>query len=154
MVAVSRGPSAACYKASKQTSLPGSVWTTPSHCLKGTRTVSFWPHALHSKEFGLFRFRRLFLLPPVLFWPFLSLSFHVDQVFERADDGYRWDVQPVHPSFLGRLYLRWETESRVHQALGPHSPFALSLQFSTYCFSFQICDCTNSFHMKEFSLFK
>lgn len=21
------------------------------------------------------------------FWPFLSLSFHVDQIFERADDG-------------------------------------------------------------------
>ena len=29
----------------------------------------------------------LFCFFLILFWPFLSLSFHVDQIFERADDG-------------------------------------------------------------------
>lgn len=37
--------------------------------------------------FFLLFLRGFLFLFPFLFWPFLSLSFHVDQIFERADDG-------------------------------------------------------------------
>lgn len=41
-----------------------------------------------------------------------SLSFHVDQIFERADDGLPCTVRLVC-TCLGTFYLGWETEPWV-----------------------------------------
>ena len=83
----------------------------------------------------------------ILFWPFLSLSFHVDQIFERADDGYRCNMQLASTLFGGAFTLdeKWNlhfTRLSWHPHLSPFPPvhyllFLLSNMLLYYLFPYE-----------------
>lgn len=114
--------------------------------------LSCWPHALHSKKglgfcsWGWFCFCSLLLLV----WPFLFVFSCRPDIWK----GRRWLKVSCVYIFFGKL-LPWMGNGIMDSAgHGGTLTLCPSLRITTCCFSFQICDCTSSFHMKEFSLFK
>lgn len=120
---------------------------------RGHRTASFGPLASHSgKGLGFFVLERVFV-SFCFYFGLSSLCLFIETRYLKGQTMAKGGMCSCSYIIWGTL-LPWMGNGIMVHRPWWHSPLALSLQSSTYCFSFQICDCTNSFHMKEFSLFK
>lgn len=118
---------------------------------RGSCAASFGPHALRSgKGLGVFVERGFVSF----YFGLSSVCLFIQTRYLKGQAMAEGVMCSLFVHYFGEAFALDGKWNHGFTRLVAHSPLALSLRSSTYCFSFQICDCTNSFHMKEFSLFK